>query len=257
MTRLLVLPFKQLRLANFVSRPLIARSSYFIQPSLFGVRSLVSEAAASKTKTKTNTQQKTKKSTSSSKKSSEKANLKKKLKAAKTKESKLAKQLKAKQAKVKAISAKREKALLEKALRNPPGCQPFSLFAKQTKMRVDKAYKEYTALPEDVKAKYVKAANDYNAKIASMLTPKPDLKPSAIYNNFVQQTIDKNQPANDRFKAVALKWKSLTDEEKEKYSIPQEQKDAIKESKKKWQEARIKDYLAIQEFKKNFKVNIN
>ncbi|KAG5417281.1 GCF1 [Candida metapsilosis] len=202
--------------------------------------------------------------------------LKDKLKRAKDKQKKLEKDLKDKERyikkqiserKQKAIDsekdklkrvkeAKKQKAYVKDTLREPRPLTVRNFYAKATKTPVTTLNENFDALSEPEKEQYKKATEKYNAALKAVLTPKPELGPTTGYQNFVSQNYPPNVTSAVAMRQLAEKWKTLSQEEKESFNVPEDEAERIKSIQKKWEQTREKEYPQLLKFKKEYNFTI-
>ncbi|KAI5950020.1 GCF1 [Candida theae] len=149
--------------------------------------------------------------------------------------------------------AEKEKAHLKDTLREPRPLTARNYFAKVTKTPVTALNKEFDALPDSEKEQYQQATDKYNQALKSILTPKPELGPTTTYQNFVSQNYPPGVSSEVAMRQLADKWKTLSQEEKDSYKVPEHEVERIKSIQKEWEETRGREYPDLIKFKKEYK----
>ncbi|KAI5960153.1 GCF1 [Candida pseudojiufengensis] len=158
----------------------------------------------------------------------------------------------------KAKELKNQKKLLKDALRDPRTYTVFNFYSKITKTPISILRETYENLPSYEQDKWQEATTKFNELLKKQVTPKPKLGPTSKYQKFVSENYPSGESSStNAMKSIAEKWKNLTNDEKNSFEIPEDEKTRIKTIQKDWQNKRLKEYPELIKFKKEYTFDIN
>ncbi|CUM63158.1 uncharacterized protein PRCAT00000725001 [Priceomyces carsonii] len=148
-------------------------------------------------------------------------------------------------AKLLAIKAKdKSKKELSAATKTFRKLSPYNLFIKEntSTKSLKEATNAWNVLSDNEKDYYKELADDYNEQKLQIYTPKPKA-PASGYAAFVKENYENDgRSFADINKELASEWKSLSNEEKAKYTVPESEKKAYADKLKAWTDKRLQLY---------------